>query len=74
MDEVEFWGKLDHPNVVKALNWYEDLSDKPHNKMYLMIQYADMGEVASGEYVGDELIYVRSKRIFDFVTNKLTNE
>ena len=58
IDEVEFWGKLKHDNIVKAFIWYEDYSAEPHNKMYLMLQFADMGEVASGEQVGGELKYV----------------
>ena len=47
MDEVEFWGKLKHDNIVKVFIWHEDYSEQPHDRMYLMMQYADMGEVAS---------------------------
>ena len=36
-DEVEFWGKLKHDNIVKAFIWYEDYSAEPHDKMYLML-------------------------------------
>lgn len=46
-DECKFWGTLKHDNVVKAFTWYEDLTDKQYHKMYLMLQYADMGDIAS---------------------------
>ena len=45
-DECKFWGTLKHDNVVKAFIWYEDYTKK-HDKMYLMLQFADMGDIAS---------------------------
>ena len=45
-DEVMFWGKLKHDNVVKVFIWYEDTAPKGHDKSYLMMQFADMGAIA----------------------------
>ena len=42
-DEVTFWGKLKHDNIVKAFVWFEDEEPKGHNKSYLMMQFADLG-------------------------------
>jgi hypothetical protein len=64
MDEVKFWGKLKHDNVCKAFIWMED---EGHDKMYLMLQYADLGTLCNDK---NEV----NQRIIDFLTNKLTNE
>ena len=41
IDEVEFWGKLKHDNIVKVFIWYEDYKTQenpnPHDRMYLMM-------------------------------------
>jgi len=29
IDEIEFWGKLKHDNVVKVFIWYEDYGTGP---------------------------------------------
>lgn len=72
IDEVEFWGKLKHDNIVKVFIWHEDYSAEPHDKMYLMMQYADMGEIAS--WKESENKYVANQKIIDYVTRKLTEE
>ena len=72
MDEVEFWGKLKHDNIVKVFIWHEDYSEEPHDRMYLMMQYADMGEVAS--YSETEKKYIANQRIIDYLTRKMTDE
>ena len=64
IDEVEFWGKLKHDNIVKVFIWYEDYSVEPHDKMYLMMQYADMGEISS--WKNAERKYVANQRIIDY--------
>ena len=50
IDEVEFWGKLKHDNIVKVFIWYEDYktheNPNPHDRMYLMMQFADLGQIA----------------------------
>ena len=72
MDEVEFWGKLKHDNIVKVFIWHEDYSPEPHDRMYLMMQYADMGEVAS--WSETEKRYVTNQRVVDHLTRKLTED
>ena len=41
IDEVEFWGKLKHDNIVKVFTWYEDYKTpenlNPYDRMYLMM-------------------------------------
>ena len=39
-DEIDAWSELKHPNVVKALTWFEHPNE---NKMYLRMQLADLG-------------------------------
>lgn len=46
-DEIESWGRLKHDNIIKVFIWYEDFSENPHNKMYLMMQYSDLGEIST---------------------------
>ena len=72
-DEVVIWGKLKHDNVVKAFIWMEDFShEAPHPNMYLMMQYADLGEIASWDKVTEK--YVPNARMMDLITKKLTEE
>lgn len=42
-EEIDIWSQLLHPNIVKALNWFEN---KNQDKMYLMMQLADLGALA----------------------------
>ena len=47
-DEIKIWGNFKHDNVIKSFIWMEDFRPKnPHDSMYLMMQFADMGEIAS---------------------------
>ena len=47
-DEIKIWGNFKHDNVIKSFIWMEDFRPKnPHDCMYLMMQFADMGEIAS---------------------------
>ena len=70
-DECEFWGTLKHDNVVKAFIWYEDYTKK-HDKMYLMLQFADMGDIASWNEQTKK--YTPNQRMVDYLTRKLTEE
>ena len=72
MDEVEFWGKLKHDNIVKVFVWHENYSEEPLDRMYLMMQYADMGEVAN--YSETEKKYIANQRIIDYLSRKMTDE
>ena len=41
-DEIDAWSNLKHPNVVKALTWFEHPAQ---DKMYLRMQLADLGTI-----------------------------
>ena len=75
IDEVEFWGKLKHDNIVKAFIWYQDRNPdqyERHEKMYLMLQFADMGQIAD---VNEETMeYVANPRMVDYLSKKLTEQ
>lgn len=60
-----------HPNVVKALIWFEH---SKHEKMYLMMQLADLGTIVDSS-CEETWIFNPNKTVYDFVLNKLnTNE
>lgn len=71
-DEVSFWGKLKHDNIVKAFIWFEDIEKHGHNKSYLMMQFADLGQIA--DYDEALKTYIANPRVIDFLTRKLTEE
>ena len=61
------WSRLRHPNVVKALIWFES---SKHEKMYLQMQLADLGTIvdAGGE---DTWTFNPNPKVYDYVLNKL---
>jgi len=40
---MNLWGKVDHPNIVKAFTLFDDCEV---GEMYLMMQLADLGQIA----------------------------
>ena len=44
LNTCEIWGKLDHPNVVKAMNY---LTSESEGIALLQTHYADMGEIGT---------------------------
>lgn len=58
------WGKLKHDNLVKCFIWFEDLAQK-QNKMFLMMQYADLGQIATYDETTEQ--FSISKPVFDKV-------
>ena len=56
-----------HPNVVKALIWFEH---SKHEKMYLMMQLADLGTIVDGSSEGD-WIFNPNQVVYNFVLNKI---
>ena len=68
MDEVKIWGKLKHDNLVKCFIWFEDLAQK-QNKMFLMMQYADLGQIATYDEPNQQ--FNISQPIFDRVSQIL---
>jgi hypothetical protein len=72
-DEIKIWGNLKHDNVIKSFIWMEDFSPKnPHDSMYLMMQFADMGEIASWKEA--EHRYQVNEALMQYLENKLTEE
>ena len=73
-DEVTIWGKLSHVNVCKAFSLMEEfkVTDDPHPYMYLLMQFADLGEIASWDQATHK--YIVNARLIDFLTKKLTEE
>ena len=44
LNTCEIWGKLDHPNVIKAMNY---LKSESEGIALLQTHYADMGEIGT---------------------------
>ena len=76
IDEVEFWGKLKHENIVKVFTWYEDYktpdNPNPYDCMYLMMQFADLGQIM--DFDEDTEVYSENPKVISYLTNKLTQE
>ena len=72
-DEIDAWSELKHPNVVKALTWFEHPNE---NKMYLRMQLADLGCIQSLTAEDQEnMVFRPNQKVYDFVLDKLnTNE
>ncbi len=46
-NEVENWAKLNHDNIVKL---YEIIDAEDHDYLYLVLELADMGQIASWDF------------------------
>jgi len=66
-NEVTFWGSLKHDNVCKAFIWFEHEDTDGHDKMYLMLQYADLGTICDDKNKANP-------KVVEFLTRKLTEE
>ena len=71
-DEIDAWSELKHPNVVKALTWFEHPSQ---SKMYLRMQLADLGSIqnSSAEDV-ENMIFNPNPKVYEFVLNKINTD
>ena len=71
-DEIDAWSNLKHPNVVKALTWFEHPSQ---DKMYLRMQLADLGTIAqSSEEDAENFVFNPNQKVYDFVLNKINTD
>ena len=46
-NEVEVWGKINHTNIIKM---YELIDADDHDYLYVIIEIADMGHLATWDY------------------------
>ena len=64
--EIEIWTQLNHPYIAKL---YELIDDDNHDYLYLIIELANLGQIATWDFKQER--YVRNDKIFDFVTQYL---
>lgn len=57
--EIEIWTQLNHPYIAKL---YELIDDDNHDYLYLILELADMGQIAIWDYKSER--YVRNEAIF----------
>jgi serine/threonine protein kinase len=60
--EIEIWTQLNHPYIAKL---YEMIDDDNHDYLYLILELADMGQIAIWDFKLEK--YERSQPIYDFV-------
>ena len=60
--EIELWTQLNHPYIAKL---YEMIDDDNHDYLYLILEIADMGQIANWDF--QQELYVRNEQIFNFV-------
>ena len=60
--EIELWTQLNHPYIAKL---YEMIDDDNHDYLYLILEIADMGQIANWDF--QQELYVRNVQIFIFV-------
>lgn len=64
--EIEIWTQLNHPYIAKL---FEMIDDESHDYLYLIIELADMGQIAVWNFKTE--VYERNQAIYDFVLNHL---
>lgn len=64
--EIELWSQLNHPYVAKL---YEMIDDDNHDYLYLILEMADMGQIATWDFTEER--YLRNEAIVDFVKHFL---
>jgi serine/threonine protein kinase len=65
--ELPLWGLADHPNVVKAFTLFQT---EDCDSMYLMMQYADLGSIASY----DNNKFIINPKVYDCVKAKVGDD
>ena len=60
--EIELWTQLNHPYIAKL---YEMIDDDNHDYLYLILEIADLGQIANWDFQQEK--YVRNEQIFNFV-------
>ena len=64
--EIELWTQLNHPYIAKL---YEMIDDDNHDYLYLILEIADMGQIATWNFQIER--YVRNEQIYNFVKGYL---
>jgi serine/threonine protein kinase len=64
--EIELWTQLNHPYIAKL---YEMIDDDNHDYLYLILEMADLGQIANWDFQLER--YVRNAKVYDFVKNYL---
>lgn len=65
-NEIELWGRINHTYFIKL---YELIDADEHDYLYLILELADLGQLASWDYKQE--LYVRNQAIFDLVLGLL---
>jgi len=60
--EIELWTQLNHPYIAKL---YEMIDDDNHDYLYLILEIADMGQIANWDFEKER--YVRNAQIFSSI-------
>ena len=64
--EIEIWTQLNHPYIAKL---YEMIDDDNHDYLYLILEIADLGQIAVWDFKQER--YVRNQAVFDFIVGYL---
>ena len=65
--EIEIWTQLNHPYIVKL---FEMIDDENHDYLYLVIEYANLGQIANWNFKTER--YERNQAVFNFVLEHLS--
>lgn len=60
--EIEIWTTLNHPYIAKL---YEMIDDDNHDYLYLILEIADLGQIAKWDFEKER--YVKNQQIYEFV-------
>lgn len=61
-NEIEVWAKIRHPNIIRI---YEMLDDDSHDYLYLIMELADLGQLATWNYKVE--LYERNEMVYALV-------
>ena len=61
-NEIELWGRINHAYFVK---FYELIDADDHDYMYLILELADLGQLAHWDYKQE--LYIRNPHIYQVV-------
>jgi serine/threonine protein kinase len=53
VSEIEIWTQLNHPYIAKL---FEMIDDESHDYIYMIIELADMGQIAFWDYKQERYI------------------
>lgn len=66
VSEIEIWTQLNHPYIAKL---FEMIDDDSHDYIYMIIELADMGQIANWDYKQER--YILNQPMMEFVTQHL---